>query len=171
MPDNFSSMLTINTQNSPYCVSPIPHSPNPMGLSPHWGLPHLPSVFSPLGTHHPYPYTHLNHLLTTQHMLHNNMMPHPHGMSNHVMPGLGPFHHNASTNFPGIHGLSTNSLTDSKEGSSGESLLFFFQGENNWLSIAVNDWHSSEVCFFLRQWRLFKISVEKFSSLRRRQEV
>ncbi|XP_032666735.1 protein bicaudal C isoform X1 [Odontomachus brunneus] len=123
VPDNFSNMLTINTQNSPYCVSPIPHSPNPMGLSPHWGLPHLPSVFSPLGTHHPYPYTHLNHLLTTQHMLHNNMMPHPHGMSNHVMPGLGPFHHNASANFPGIHGLSTNSLTDSKEGSSAYSSL------------------------------------------------
>ncbi|XP_025156044.1 protein bicaudal C homolog 1 isoform X4 [Harpegnathos saltator] len=123
VPDNFSNMLTINTQNSPYCVSPIPHSPNPMGLSPHWGLPHLPSVFSPLGTHHPYPYTHLNHLLTTQHMLHNNMMPHPHGMSNHVMSGLGPFHHNASTNFPGIHGLNTNSMTDSKEGSSAYSSL------------------------------------------------
>lgn len=113
-------MLNVNTQNSPYCVSPISHSPNSLGLSSHWGLTHhyIPSMC-------PYPYSHLNHLLTTQHMLHNNLIgtSHgPHGLSNHVMPpGMGTFHHNnVPTNFSGIHGLSTNSLMDSKDGSSGE---------------------------------------------------
>ena len=121
--ENFSSILNVNTQNSSYCVSPISHSPNSLGLSPHWGL-----------THHyvsslcPYPYSHINHLLTTQHMLHNNIMgtSHgPHGLSNHVMPpgppGIGAFHHNnVPTNFSGIHGLNANSLMDSKDGGSGE---------------------------------------------------
>jgi len=120
-------MLNVNTQNSPYCVSTISHSPNSLGLSSHWGLTHhyIPSMC-------PYPYSHLNHLLTTQHMLHNNIMgtSHgPHGLSNHVMPpGIGTFHHNnVPTNFSGIHGLNTNSLMDSKDGSSGEfPELFLF---------------------------------------------
>jgi hypothetical protein len=112
IPDNFSSMLNINTQNPPYCVSPM-HSPNPMGLSPHWGHTHIiPSMC---------PYPHLNHLLPTQHMLHNNVIGAPrglHGLSNPVMSGS--FHPNGvSPNFSGIHGLNANSLTDSKE-SSGE---------------------------------------------------
>ncbi|KAG5329672.1 BIC1B protein, partial [Acromyrmex heyeri] len=124
--ENFSSILNVNTQNSSYCVSPISHSPNSLGLSPHWGL-----------THHyvsslcPYPYSHINHLLTTQHMLHNNIMgtSHgPHGLSNHVMPpgppGIGAFHHNnVPTNFSGIHGLNANSLMDSKDGGSAYSSL------------------------------------------------
>ncbi|XP_067215196.1 protein bicaudal C isoform X2 [Linepithema humile] len=123
MADNFSSMLNVNTQTPPYCVSPLPHSPNSMGLSSPWShLTHyIPSMCA-------YPYPHLNHLLTTQHMLHNNVMGSshgPHGLSNHVMPpGLGPFHSNGvSTSFSGIHGLSANSLTDSKEGSSAYSSL------------------------------------------------
>ncbi|XP_026826107.1 protein bicaudal C isoform X2 [Ooceraea biroi] len=117
MPDNFSSMLNINTQNPPYCVSPM-HSPNPMGLSPHWGHTHIiPSMC---------PYPHLNHLLPTQHMLHNNVIGAPHGLhglSNPVMSGIGSFHPNSvSPNFSGIHGLNTNSLTDSKESSTYSSL-------------------------------------------------
>jgi len=111
-------MLNVNTQNSPYCVSPISHSPNSLGLSSHWGLAHhyIPSMC-------PYPYSHLNHLLTTQHMLHNNIMgtSHgPHGLSNVMPPGIGAFHHNnVPTNFSGIHGLNAN-LMDNKDGSSGE---------------------------------------------------
>jgi protein bicaudal C len=123
VPENFSSILNVNTQNSPYCVSPISHSPNSLGLSSHWGLPHhyIPSMC-------PYPYSHLNHLLTTQHMLHNSIMgtSHgPHGLSNHVMPpGIGAFHHNnVPTNFSGIHGLNANSLMDNKDGSSAYSSL------------------------------------------------
>ncbi|XP_011159927.1 protein bicaudal C homolog 1-B isoform X3 [Solenopsis invicta] len=120
--DNFSSMLNVNTQNSPYCVSPISHSPNSLGLSSHWGLPHhyIPSMC-------PYPYSHLNALLTTQHMMHNNIMgtSHgPHALSNHVMPpGIGAFHSNVPTNFSGIHGLNANSLIDSKDGNSAYSSL------------------------------------------------
>lgn len=90
------------------------HSPNPMGLSPHWGHTHIiPSMC---------PYPHLNHLLPTQHMLHNNVIGAPrglHGLSNPVMSGIGSFHPNGvSPSFSGIHGLNTNSLTDSKESSS-----------------------------------------------------
>lgn len=121
--ENFSSMLNVNTQNSPYCVSPISHSPNSLGLSSHWSLAHhyIPSMC-------PYPYSHLNHLLTTQHMLHNNMMgtSHgPHGLSNHVLPpGIGAFHHNnVPTNFSGLHGLNANSMMDTKDGSSAYSSL------------------------------------------------
>ncbi|XP_036142440.1 protein bicaudal C homolog 1-B isoform X2 [Monomorium pharaonis] len=123
VPDNFSSMLNVNTQNSPYCVSPMSHSPNSLGLSSHWGLAHhyIPSMC-------PYPYSHLNHLLTTQHMLHNNMMGASHGppgLSNHVMPpGIGAFHpNNVPTNFSGIHGLNANSLMDNKDGNSAYSSL------------------------------------------------
>lgn len=117
--DSFSSILNVNTQNPSYCMSPIPHSPNSMGLSSHWGLAHyIPSMCA----YSPYP--HLNHLLTTQHMLHNNIMgtSHgPHGLTNHVIPpGIGTYHSNGvSTNFSNIHGLNAN-LTDSKEGNSGK---------------------------------------------------
>ncbi|CAL1677046.1 unnamed protein product [Lasius platythorax] len=120
--DSFSSMLNVNTQNPSYCMSPIPHSPNSMGLSSHWGLAHyIPSMCA----YSPYP--HLNHLLTTQHMLHNNIMgtSHgPHGLTNHVIPpGIGTYHSNGvSTNFSNIHGLNAN-LTDSKEGNSAYSSL------------------------------------------------
>lgn len=95
------------------------HSPNSLGLSSHWGLPHhyIPSMC-------PYPYSHLNHLLTTQHMLHNNIMGTSHGLhglSNHVMPpGIGAFHNNVPANFSAIHGLNANSLMDNKDGSSGK---------------------------------------------------
>ncbi|GAB1866886.1 Protein bicaudal C like protein 1-B [Camponotus japonicus] len=118
--DNFSSMLNVNTQNPSYCMSPIPHSPNSMGLSSHWGLAahYIPSMCA----YSPYP--HLNHLLTTQHMLHNNIMGTSHGLSNHVLPpGIGTYHSNSvSSNFSNIHGLNAN-LTDSKEGSSAYSSL------------------------------------------------
>ncbi|CAK9812949.1 Protein bicaudal C homolog 1-B [Anthophora quadrimaculata] len=126
--ENLSNMLTVNTQNPPYCVSPVAHSPNPMGLSPHWGLPPpLPSMFSPLPLHHSYPYPHLNHLLTTQHMIHNNnaMPPHSHGLQNHAFTttGIGQLHSNMpAAGFHSIHGLNGSLLTDSKEGSAYSSL-------------------------------------------------
>ncbi|XP_076755982.1 protein bicaudal C isoform X2 [Xylocopa sonorina] len=121
--DSTSNVLTVNTQNPPYCVSPVPHSPNPMGLSPHWGLPPIPSMFSPLPLHHSYPYPHLNHLLTTQHVMHNNAIPpHSHGLQNHGFTGIGQLHPNLPTGFHSIHGLNGNSLTDSKEGSAYSSL-------------------------------------------------
>ncbi|XP_043578270.1 protein bicaudal C homolog 1-B isoform X2 [Bombus pyrosoma] len=122
--DNLSSILTVNTQNSPYCVSPVPHSPNPMALSPHWGhLPPLPSIFSPLPLHHSYPYPHLNHLLTTQHVMHNNAMPpHSHGLQNHGFAGIGQLHSNGPVGFHSTHGLNGNSLVESKEGSAYSSL-------------------------------------------------
>ncbi|KAG7197816.1 hypothetical protein KM043_001630 [Ampulex compressa] len=126
----FSSMLTVNTQNPPYCVSPMSHSPNPMGISAHWALPpSMPSVFSPLPAlsalpplAHPYPYTHINHLLTTQHMLHNSAMGHSHGLQNHGFAGIGQMHSNVSTGFRGIHGLNAGTLADSKESSAYSSL-------------------------------------------------
>lgn len=123
--DNLSNMLTVNTQNPPYCVSPVPHSPNPMGLSPHWGLPSLSSMFSPLPLHHAYPYPHLNHLLTTQHMMHNNstMPPHTHGLQNHAFSGVGQLHANMSAaGLHGMHGLNGSSLADRKENSAYSSM-------------------------------------------------
>jgi len=126
-------MLNVNTQNSPYCVSPISHSPNSLGLSSHWGLAHhyIPSMC-------PYPYSHLNHLLTTQHMLHNNIMGTSHGhhgLSNVMPPGIGAFHHNnVPTNFSGIHGLNAN-LMDNKDGSSGEWFPRFILRVNFYTSI------------------------------------
>ncbi|XP_015437107.1 PREDICTED: protein bicaudal C isoform X2 [Dufourea novaeangliae] len=123
--ENLSSMLTVNTQNPPYCVSPVPHSPNPMGLSPHWGLPSIPSMFSPLQLHHhSYPYPHLNHLLTTQHMMHNNAIPpHAHGLQNHGFNGIGQMHGGSMPpGFHGVHGLNGSSLADRKEGSAYSSL-------------------------------------------------
>ncbi|KAK9303802.1 hypothetical protein QLX08_004667 [Tetragonisca angustula] len=120
--DNLTSILTVNTQTPPYCMSPISHSPNSMSLSPHWSLSPIPSMFSPL-LHHTYPYPHLNHLLTTQHIMHNNpMSPHPHGLQNHGYTGIGQFHPNGSAGFHNIHGLNGNSLTDSKESSAYSSL-------------------------------------------------
>lgn len=119
MPDSLSNMLTVNTQNLPCCVSPM--SPNPIGLSSHWSLPPIPSMFSTVPLHHPYPYGHLNHLLTTQHMMHSNMMAHSHGLSNHILNDIGQIHPNMSTGLHGIHGLA-NSLSDSKEGSTYSSL-------------------------------------------------
>ncbi|XP_053987472.1 protein bicaudal C isoform X3 [Hylaeus volcanicus] len=122
--ENLSNMLTVNTQNPPYCVSPMSHSPNPMGLSPHWGLPSIPSMFSPLQLHHTYPYPHLNHLLTTQHVMHNKAMPsHAHGLQNHAFPGIGQLHSNVPrvAGFHSIHGLNGN-LPDSKECSAYSSL-------------------------------------------------
>lgn len=123
--ENLSNILTVNTQNPPYCVSPVNHSPNPMGLSPHWGLPSLSSMFSPLPLHHSYPYPHLNHLLTTQHVMHNNpaMPPHTHGLQNHAFSGIGQLHANMSaTGLHGIHGLNGSPLADRKEGSAYSSL-------------------------------------------------
>ncbi|XP_076654317.1 protein bicaudal C isoform X4 [Halictus rubicundus] len=123
--DNLSNMLTVNTQNPPYCVSPVPHSPSPMGLSPHWGLSSLSSMFSPLPLHHAYPYPHLNHLLTTQHVMHNNstMPPHTHGLQNHAYSGIGQMHANMSVaGLHGMHGLNGSSLADRKEGSAYSSL-------------------------------------------------
>ncbi|XP_015174983.1 PREDICTED: protein bicaudal C isoform X2 [Polistes dominula] len=122
IPESLSSMLTVNTQNLPCCVSPMSHSPNPMGLSSHWNIPPIPSMFSSLPIHHPYSYGHLNHLLTTQHMMHSNMMAHTHGLSNHILNDIGQIHPTLSTGLHGgIHGI-TNSLSDSKEGSAYSSL-------------------------------------------------
>ncbi|XP_078045198.1 protein bicaudal C isoform X3 [Augochlora pura] len=123
--ENLSNILTVNTQNPPYCVSPVNHSPSPMGLSPHWGLPSLSSMFSPLPLHHTYPYPHLNHLLTTQHVMHNNpaMPPHTHGLQNHAFPGIGQLHANMSAaGLHGIHGLNGSPLAERKEGSAYSSL-------------------------------------------------
>lgn len=124
IPESLSSMLTVNTQNLPCCVSPMSHSPNPMGLSSHWNLPPIPSMFSSLPIHHPYSYGHLNHLLTTQHMMHSNLMAaHTHGLSNHILNDMGQIHPALSTGLHGggIHGM-TNNLSDSKEGSAYSSL-------------------------------------------------
>lgn len=122
--DNLSNMLTVNTQNPPYCVSPVSHSPNPMGLSPRWGLPSIaPSMFSPLPLHHSYPYPHLNHLLTTQHMIHGNALPpHAHGLQTHNCSGIGQPYSSPSAGIHSIHGMNGGSLADSKEGSAYSSL-------------------------------------------------
>ncbi|XP_017885283.1 protein bicaudal C homolog 1 isoform X2 [Ceratina calcarata] len=121
--ENLSNMLSVNTQNSPYCASPLSHSPNPMGLSPHWALPPMPSMFSPLPLHHSFPYPHLNHLLTTQHMMHNTPMPpHSHGLQNHGFTGISQLHPNLTTGGHNTHGLNGNSLPDSKESSAYSSL-------------------------------------------------
>ncbi|XP_029155698.1 protein bicaudal C homolog 1-B isoform X2 [Nylanderia fulva] len=119
--DNFSSMLNVNAQNPSYCMSPIPHSPNSMAGLSHWNIA---SHYMPMC---PYPYPHLNHLLTAQHMLHNNIMGTSHGahgLTNHMIsPAVRAYHSNGvSTNFSNIHGLNAN-LTDNKEGSSAYSSL------------------------------------------------
>ncbi|XP_050462140.1 protein bicaudal C isoform X2 [Cataglyphis hispanica] len=121
--DSFSSMLNINTQNPSYCMSPMSHSPNSIGLSSHWNLTHPTHYIPPICA---YSYPHLN-LLSTQHMLHNNIMgtSHTHhGLSNHMISsGIGTYHSNGiSNNFPNIHGFNAN-LMDSKEGSSAYSSL------------------------------------------------
>ncbi|XP_063973959.1 protein bicaudal C isoform X4 [Diachasmimorpha longicaudata] len=55
--EKFANFLTINTQSpSPYCVSPLANSPNPLSLSPHWSLP---PMFSPL-MHHPFAFPNAN---------------------------------------------------------------------------------------------------------------
>ena len=122
VPDNFSNALTVNTQNSPYCMSPMMHSPSPLSLSPHWGLPTITSMFSPLPVHHhnPYVVSHLNHLLTTQHMMAGNMMPHPHGISGQNIPAMNQVHPNMPGVFPNMNNISlnANSLSDNKGGSS-----------------------------------------------------
>lgn len=75
-------------------------------------------MFSPLPLHHTYPYPHLNHLLTTQHVMHNNAMPpHAHGLQNHGFAGIGQLHSNVPAGFHSIHGMNGGSLADSKEGS------------------------------------------------------
>ncbi|KAL6439545.1 hypothetical protein ACFW04_003979 [Cataglyphis niger] len=120
--DSFSSMLNINTQNSSYCMSPMSHSPNSIGLSSHWNLTHPTHYIPPICA---YPYPHLN-LLSTQHMLHNNIMgtSHSHhGLSNHMISsGIGNYSNGISNNFPNIHGFNAN-LMDNKEGSSAYSSL------------------------------------------------
>ena len=124
-PDNFSNVLTVNTQNSPYCMSPMMHSPNPLSLSPHWGLSTIPSMFSPLPVHHnPYMVSQLNQLLTAQHMMAGNMMPHPHGMPGQNMPGMNQIHPNMPGVFSNMHNLSLNANSLSDKGGSGKSNLF-----------------------------------------------
>ncbi|XP_033227977.1 protein bicaudal C isoform X2 [Belonocnema kinseyi] len=119
--DNFSNVLTVNTQNPPYCMSPMMHSPSPLSLSPHWGLP---SMFSPLPVHHnPYVVSHLNHLLTTQHMMAGNMMPHPHGMPGQNMPGMNQVHPNMPGVFSHMNSLSLNANSLSDKGGSAYSSL------------------------------------------------
>lgn len=73
-------------------------------------------MFSPLQLHHhTYPYAHLNHLLTTQHVMQNNTIPpHSQGLQNHGFNGIGQLHSNLSTGYHGFHGLSNNS-SDRKE--------------------------------------------------------
>ncbi|XP_043463526.1 protein bicaudal C isoform X1 [Leptopilina heterotoma] len=121
--DNFSNMLTVNTQNPPYCVSPMMHSPNPLSLSPHWGLPTIPSMFSPLPVHpNPYVVSHLNHLLTTQQMMAS--MSQQHGMSGQNLSSLNQVHPNLPSVFASMNnlGLNANSLSDNKGGSAYSSL-------------------------------------------------
>lgn len=125
LPDNFSNCLSVNTQNSPYCMSPMSHSPNPMSLSPHWGLP--ASMFSPLPIHHPYQYQQqLNHLLTTQHMMQqaNAAMSHPHGLTGQNLLGIGQIQQHLSTGrgYNGMNGLNSSSHMDNKECSAYSSL-------------------------------------------------
>lgn len=124
--DNFSNILTVNTQNPPYCVSPMMHSPSPLSLSPHWGLPTIPSMFSPLPVHpNPYVVSHLNHLLTTQQMMASNLMSQQHGMSGQNLTSLNQVHPNIPNVFAGMNNLSlnANSLSDNK-GGSGEYFNF-----------------------------------------------
>lgn len=117
--ENFSSTLSVNTQTPPYCMSPM-QSPNPMNLSPHWGFPSIPSMFSQIPFNQPYgPYPSLSHMLTTQHMLQNGMLP-P-GLTNHNFTGFNPMH---ALN-PGLHGLNNmnaNSMSDSKDSGAFSSL-------------------------------------------------
>ncbi|XP_066595085.1 protein bicaudal C homolog 1-like isoform X2 [Prorops nasuta] len=123
LPESLSNVLTVNTQTPPYCISPMSHSPTPLGLSPHWGFTPIPSIFSPLSMHHSaYPsYSHLNQLLTTQQLMHNNLMSQNHSMSsNHSGNSLGQMNQNFTNSFPGIAGLKN--LPDSKDSSAYSSL-------------------------------------------------
>ncbi|XP_015596865.1 protein bicaudal C isoform X1 [Cephus cinctus] len=124
LPENFSSMLTVNTQNLPYCMSPMSNSPNPMGMSPHWGMTAVPSMFSPLPVHHhgPFSYPHLNHMLSTQQMMHNNLMGHPQGAWNQTLSGLGQSQTRPSSGYHSMNSLNSSSLTNNKDGSGYSSL-------------------------------------------------
>ncbi|XP_012263434.2 protein bicaudal C isoform X1 [Athalia rosae] len=142
--ENFPNLLTINTANGPYPMSPLQHSPNPaMGLAQQWGLPPLTPMFSPLPAHHhtTFSYPHLNHLLAQQHLMHmgaNNLLPQHQGMvntstANNVTQG----HHGTGFNgtgnnmgnsmggsmhSSGYHTLNTTSLVDHKYTSACSSL-------------------------------------------------
>ncbi|XP_012278295.1 protein bicaudal C homolog 1 isoform X2 [Orussus abietinus] len=122
--DNLSTMLTVNTQNPPYCFSLMSHSPNPMGLSPPWGYSPIPPMFSSVPIHHhaPYAYPHLNHLLTTQQMMQNNMMTQPHGLL-HQGLSVNQAPLSMSSGYQSTHSLNTSSsLGDNKDGSAYSSL-------------------------------------------------
>ncbi|XP_046492810.1 protein bicaudal C isoform X1 [Neodiprion pinetum] len=136
---DFSNLLTINTGNGSHPMSPLPHSPNPMGLSPHWGLPQLAPMFSTLPSHHhhhhtSFPYPNFNHLLAQHHLMHsgaNNLGPHHHNMTsaansmNHGIHNLGNSMGNGlgtSMNSSGYHTLNNSSLVDHKDGSACSSL-------------------------------------------------
>ncbi|XP_046753461.1 protein bicaudal C isoform X2 [Diprion similis] len=139
---DFSNLLTINTGNGPYSMSPLPHSPNPVGLSPHWGLPQLAPMFSTLPPHHhhhtSFPYPNLNHLLAQHNLMHsgaNNLGPHHHNMTsaansvNHGIHNFGSSMGNSvgnslgtSMNTSGYHTLNNSSLVDHKDGSACSSL-------------------------------------------------
>lgn len=79
-----SNSLSVNTQNSPFGMTPMSQSPNSLGLATPWNLS---SIFPPMQMPSPFPYPSLNHLLTTQQLLQSGLMP---------PPGLG-------ANFPGFN--------------------------------------------------------------------
>ena len=115
--ETFSNMLSVNTQNSQYCMSPMSHSPNLMGLSPHWGLPG--STFSPLPISHPFPYQHLNHLLSS-HLMHGNSgMAHPHGLTGQNLLGISQMqqHLQSMRGSNNVNSVSSSTNTDHREGS------------------------------------------------------
>ncbi|XP_011304511.1 protein bicaudal C homolog 1 isoform X2 [Fopius arisanus] len=119
--DKFTNFLTINTQSpSPYCVSPLSHSPNPMNLSPHWGLPPIPSMFSPL-MHHPFAFPNANaQLLAARHAMQANILSQQQAQMN--IPGqnlLGIPQNHPPGFHPNSH-FSNCGITNSKGGSDGK---------------------------------------------------
>ncbi|XP_043275818.1 protein bicaudal C isoform X2 [Venturia canescens] len=123
--DNFSNILSINTQNSAFCMSPMSHSPNPLGLSPHWTLPS--SLFSPLPLPHNYPYQQMNHLQTGvagQMMQPNPSMPQHQNLTAQNLLGIGQLqqHLAAMRNYGGMRNWNGNLQYDSKGGSADSSL-------------------------------------------------
>lgn len=103
-------------------MSPLSQSPSSMGLSSHWQMPSIPSMMSSLPLHHHhhhsgYSYPQLNHLLTTQHLMHNSLLAH--GLGGNAIPGIGQIHPSANSAFQALNNLYSSSLGDSKD-SSGE---------------------------------------------------
>lgn len=98
--DKFN-FLTINNQSpSPYCVSPVAHSPNNINMSPHWPLPAIPSMFSPL-MHHPFAFPNANtQLLAARHAMQANLLNNQHLNAGQNGGNLMPL---AGNHPPGFH--------------------------------------------------------------------